>query len=139
MKRKLVATLLGLFSVFSAFAMNMDNVTMVSYEQGWFDSRGTIALKNNTGEVKITDYLFGDYRHNESEGSNSLFEGFWLFAFLAAIICIGIAVGLYALVAVMAQQRHRNVVVWILLSMIASPLLMIIILLCIGDSQKDQE
>ena len=25
-------------------------VTMVSYEQGWLDSRGTLALKNNTNE-----------------------------------------------------------------------------------------
>ena len=39
--------------------------------------------------------------------------------------------------AVMAQQRHRNVAVWILLSMLSSPLIMVIILLCIGDSQTD--
>lgn len=191
-----------------------DDVTMVSYEQGWLDDRGTIALRNNTNEeirnvafqityldmsgkaldyeefkksvsiapgmtrkidisayehdrfyhyyksenkpggspsfkieykllgynteeIKTDDDLSGDYRHDESEGFNSLFEGFWLFALLAAILCIGIAVGLYVLVAVMAQQRHRNVVVWILLSMLASPLIMVIILLCIGDSQAD--
>ena len=137
MKGKLVATLLGLFVVFSAFAVNLDDVTMVSYEQGWFDSRGTIALKNITGEFTITDYLSRDFWHGESEGSNPLFEGFWLFALLAAFLCISIAVGLYVLVAVMAQQRHRNVVVWILLSMLASPLIMVIILLCIGDSQAD--
>ena len=191
-----------------------DDVTMVSYEQGWLDSRGTIALKNNTNEeihnvafqityldmsgkaldyeeftesitiapgmtrkidipayehdrnyhyyksenkpggspsfkieykllnynikeVKADDDLYGDYRHDESEGFSSLFDGFWLFAILAAILCIGIAVGLYVLVAVMAQQRHKNVVVWILLSMLVSPLIMVIILLCIGDSQTD--
>jgi hypothetical protein len=116
-----------------------DDVTMVSYEQGWFDSGGTIALKNITGEFKITDYLSRDFWHGESEGSNSLFDGFWLFALLAAFLCISIAVGLYVLVAVMAQQRHRNVVVWILLSMLVSPLVMVIVLLCIGDSQKDQD
>ena len=74
MKRKLVATLLGLFVVFSAFAANLNHVMMTS-----------IKTEN----------------------------------------------------AVMAQQRHRNVVVWILLSMLASPLIMVIILLCIGDSQAD--
>ena len=216
MKGKLVATLLGLFVVVSAFAVNLEDVTMVSYEQGWFDSGGTIALRNNTNEeirnvafqityldmsgtaldyeefkksvsiapgmtrkidisayehdrfyhyyksenkpggspsfkieykllgynteeIKTDDDLSGDYRHDESEGFNSLFEGFWLFALLAAIICISIAVGLYVLVAVMAQQRHRNVVVWILLSMLVSPLVMVIVLWCIGDSQKDQD
>ena len=110
MKRKLVATLLGLFVVFSAFAANLNHVMMTSIK---------------SGNIPV------------SEGFSSLFDGFWLFAILAAILCIGIAVGLYVLVAVMAQQRHRSVVAWILLSMIASPLLMIIILLCIGDSQKD--
>ena len=110
MKRKLVATLLGLFVVFSAFAANLNHVMMTSIK---------------SGNIPV------------SEGFSSLFDGFWLFAILAAVLCIGIAVGLYVLVAVMAQQRHRNVVVWILLSMLASPLIMVIILLCIGDSQAD--
>lgn len=110
MKGKLVATLLGLFVVFSAFAANLNHVMMTSIK---------------SGNIPV------------SEGFSSLFDVFWLFAILAAILCIGIAVGLYVLVAVMAQQRHRNVVVWILLSMLASPLIMVIILLCIGDSQTD--
>lgn len=39
------------------------------------------------------------------------------------------------MVAVMAQKRNRNVVIWILLSLIATPLLMIIILLAIGENK----
>ena len=36
-----------------AFAFDKNDVTMVSYEQGWLDSNGTIALRNNTDkEVK---------------------------------------------------------------------------------------
>ena len=50
MKQKLVATVLGLLIVFSAFAVNKDDITMVSYEQSWLDYRGTIALKNNTNK-----------------------------------------------------------------------------------------
>ena len=49
---------------------------------------------------------------------------------------IGIAVGLYVLVAVMAQKRNRSVVVWVLLSLLATPLLMIIILLAIGKNEN---
>ena len=58
---------------------------------------------------------------------------------LFAIIAIGIAIGLYVLVALMAQKRHRNVVIWVLLSLLASPLLIAIILLAIGDSRKGEE
>ena len=36
-----------------AFAFDKNDVTMVSYEQGWSDDNGTIALRNNTDkEVK---------------------------------------------------------------------------------------
>ena len=28
----------------------LNAVTMVSYEQGWIDTKGTLALKNNTNE-----------------------------------------------------------------------------------------
>ena len=73
MKRKLVATLLGLFVVFSAFAANLNHVMMTSIK---------------SGNIPV------------SEGFSSLFDGFWLFAILAAILCIGIAVGLYVLVSI---------------------------------------
>ena len=54
----------------------------------------------------------------------------------AALVVIGIVIGMYVLVAVMAKNRHREVVVWLLLSFLASPLLIIIILLCIGDDES---
>jgi hypothetical protein len=59
-----------------------------------------------------------------------------LFIILAVIAVIILAIGLYVLVAVMAKKRHRDVAVWVLLSIIASPILIIIILLCIGDDEK---
>ena len=100
-------------------------------------------------EYKLLDYnkeelaekdngLYREFGNDEYENHNSSFEWFWLIAIIAALAGISIMVGLYVLVAVLAQQRHRNVVAWILLSMISSPLLIIIILLCIGDSQKEQ-
>ena len=52
------------------------------------------------------------------------------------LFSIGITVGLYVLVAVMAKDRNRRVVVWILLSLLATPILMIIILLVIGKNER---
>ena len=59
-----------------------------------------------------------------------------LFLILAAIAAIALVIGLYVLVAIMAKNRHREVAIWVLLSIIASPILIIIILLCIGDDER---
>lgn len=53
MKKQLFTLLTGLFVLLQTFAAPIDStkaVTMVSYEQGWMDSNGTLALKNNTSE-----------------------------------------------------------------------------------------
>ncbi len=55
---------------------------------------------------------------------------------IAVLLFLSIAIGLYVLVAVMAKNRHREVVLWVLLSFLASPILIIIILLCIGDDEN---
>lgn len=60
----------------------------------------------------------------------------FLVLFLAAIL-IAIAVGLYVMVAKMAKSRNRNVAVWLLLSFIATPILIAIILLCLGDAENE--
>ncbi len=48
------------------------------------------------------------------------------------IIGLVLYFGLYVLVAIMAKNRNRNPVFWILLSIFGSPLLMCIILLALG-------
>ena len=61
--------------------------------------------------------------------------GWYVFlVIIVSLFILGIGIGLYVLVAVMAKKRNRNVVLWILLSLVGTPLLMIIILLCIGDA-----
>lgn len=55
---------------------------------------------------------------------------------LAVLAGIAVTIGLYVLVAVMAKDRHREVALWLLLSIVASPILIIIILLCIGDDER---
>lgn len=62
-----------------------------------------------------------------------------LLAIIVSLFILGIGIGLYVLVAVMAKKRNRNVVLWVLLSLVGTPLLMIIILLCIGDADENNE
>lgn len=53
-KHRIFMLLLGLLMAVSSFALSKDSlraVTMVSYEQGWQDSEGTLALKNNTNKA----------------------------------------------------------------------------------------
>ena len=60
-----------------------------------------------------------------------------LIGMLFLLLIIGAWVGLYIMVAVMAQSRNRSVVIWVLLSIIATPILMIIILLIVGDEDRE--
>lgn len=214
-KRFSIALLSILLSVVAfASEKNLEkDITMVSYEQGWLDSSGTLALKNNTSEeVKnvvflityldmsgneldyeeysryvniapgmtkkldipayeydrsyhyyksenrptgspsfkirfqlkdynveekvtetIDDIPLGKYTYERSSGNESLYL---IIAIVGLLFFISITVGLYVLVAVMAQKYNRSVVLWILLSFIATPLLMIIILLAIGKNEN---
>ncbi len=207
MRKRIQITLLSLFLLipFSVFGFTDTDVTMVSYEQSWLDTEGTLSLKNNTNEeihnihfiisyldmsdnqmdykeffeevriapgmtkkLDIEPYEHDrDYQYYMTKGSpnhpefkikfelkgynlneeafedESYDSGFvtpdssssFLIMLLAfGIIGLGVTVGLYILVAVMAQKRHRNVAAWVLLSILGTPLLMAIILLVLGDN-----
>lgn len=56
---------------------------------------------------------------------------------LAVIIFIGFCIGLYVLVAVMARERNRSQVLWVLVALVTTLILGINILLCIGLSCDD--
>lgn len=222
MKKLFFTLLTGFFVLLQTFAAPSDStnaVTMVSYEQNWIDSRGTLALKNNTSEtirnvtflityldmsgreldyeeffkevdiepgktrkIDIRAYEHGrDYHYYKSEnrpGGSPAFKikfelkkynsakassdseyrnpfGVYdtetdkdsgigegaviIIAVIAGIFILAAIVGLYVLVAVMAKKRNRNVALWVLLSVIASPLLIIIILLVIGEDSRIDE
>lgn len=219
--KRVFVILINVFLMVSAFATNKDlekDVTMISYEQGWLDYQGTLALKNNTNEeirnvkfqityldmagnpldyeeymkyvsiapkmtkkldipayehdrnyhyyksenmpggspsfkikFQLKDYnvekrdtedLYADnsfegfdYRHSDEKDNNK--DSYYVIIVLVAMLfVVGISVGTYVLVAVMAQRRNRSVVLWVLLSLLATPLLMIIILLCIGKDER---
>lgn len=216
--KRIIIALLSIFFSVIAYATEKDlekDITMVSYEQSWLDSYGTLALKNNTSEdirnvvflityldmsgkeldyeefkekvdiapgmtrkldipayeqnrqyhyyktkdefghpafkikFKLKDYNVEDiggedieeadpynllYNQNDahSDGREELYIPLFI---IIALLAIGIHVGLYVLVAFMAQKRNRSVVGWIFLSLIATPVLMAIILLVIGDNR----
>lgn len=204
--------LLVLTSQFTAVGKNsVPAVEMVSYEQTWLDSNGTIALKNNTDtdihnvsfqleyldmEGKPQDYetftydieiapgmtkkldipayeherFYHYYKTKDSYGHPTFKLNYKLKEFNSTIIesdefqsdseskegqqekrssdltvgilmlivlffGFGIYVGSYVLVAVMAKRRNRNPVIWLLLSFIATPVLICIILLIVGNAQ----
>lgn len=214
--KRISIALLSIFISVVAFAANKDlenDITMVSYEQSWLDSKATLALKNNSSEevknvlfliiyldmsgneldyeeftrrvsiapgmtrkldipayehdrnyhyyksenmpggspsfkikFKLKDYNvedevveesiddnpFSTYDYDSSSGN----EGGYV-SIIASLLFISITIGLYVLVAVMAQKRNRNVVVWVLLSLFVTPLLTIFTLLVIGENKNN--
>ena len=218
--KRITFFIISLYIVISAFAATKDlanDISMVSYEQSWLDSKGTLALKNNTNEeihdvvfqivyldmsgnpidyedftkeisiapgmtrkLDIPAYEHSRYYHyfkseNMPGGSPAFKIKFQLkdynvkndpiekannissdnnqnnvkeqinineiskiniiILFVAVLVMSGICVFMYILVAVMAQKRNRSVVIWVFLSLIATPLLMILILLVIGKNE----
>jgi len=203
--KKFILSILLTITASVSYAISNDSinaVTMVSYEQSWLDSEGTLALKNNTSEpiknlsfvityqdmngndmdykefsfdvdiapgmtkkIDVPAYEHSRYYHYyktkdeyghpsfkikyelkgynlskeeiselDYDGGNAN-EGLYIGITIAIVLLFfGIVIGLYVLVAVMAKKRHRNVVLWLLLSFIATPLLIAIILLCVGNS-----
>ena len=206
MRRIIVLFLIAFpLCAFAASEDASDAVSMVSYEQGWLDVKGTLALRNNTDEtvrnvtyqIKYLDMNGKDldyekyttkvdiapgmtkkvdipaYEHDRhysfytSEASISeprkfkisfevisynddlsaddevldedgrslnfgLNGGGSMASVIMLLIIIGVCVGLYVLVAQMAKRRNRNAALWVLVSLFATPVLAIILLLCIG-------
>ena len=64
---------------------------------------------------------------------------FLIFTIVAAVLALGFSAGLYVLVALMAKHRNRNVVLWVVVSLLATPVLAIIILLCIGTEYSSSD
>ena len=214
MNKKTLTALICLFMSISLFASSKSaetDISMVSYEQSWLDSEGTLALKNNTNEnihnikflivyqdmsgkqlhyeefskkvsiapgmtrkINIKAYEHErNYHYYKSENlpggspafkiefklldyntaspqkreypldsdteaeTDEIFYSLLPFLYIIfVLLTIGICIGSYVLVAVMAKKRKREAAVWILLSFFATPILIIIILLCIGDADR---
>lgn len=198
--KRILMLLMPVFLMVSALASGKDlerDVTMVSYEQSWLDSEGTLSLKNNTGEdvrrvvfrivyldmsdneldyedfkmnvdiapgmtkrVNIPAYEHAHYyNYYLSEGSpvnerpafkirfelkdyDGALSGNLLKTLPTGkdvahpLLLVSAVIGLYFLVLAMAQRRNRNAVAWVLFSIVATPLLAVLILLLIGRSHR---
>lgn len=60
--------------------------------------------------------------------------GFAILGLLVATVTLAIVVALYVLVAKMAERRNRSAVAWLIVAFLGSPLLAIILLLCLGEA-----
>ena len=88
-------------------------------------------------KFKIAFELIG-YNLEDQQDSQDSKEGIYILSslFIFIIVCLGVYIGLYVLVAVISQRNKRNVVIWLLLSLVLSPLLTLIILLFIGKDNN---
>lgn len=61
-----------------------------------------------------------------------------MLAVLFLLVFMGVVAGLFVLVSLIAQRNNRNPILWVLLSFVAGPIIVIIILLCIGKDKNDE-
>lgn len=62
-----------------------------------------------------------------------------LIGLVLGLFFLGLSVGLYILVALMAKNRNRSVIGWIVLSLFISPFFAALILLVVGNSNRPSE
>ncbi len=88
---------------------------------------------------ELKDYNFEDDQHEDVEyGRGECLSPLAIIIpiILLAIFLFAIAIGLYVLAGIMAKRRHRSVALWVIISILTTPILAIIILLCVGDSDE---
>ncbi len=92
-------------------------------------------LKGYNQEAKVkSSYQTTKELSDESDDDSGKIA---IVSIVAFILVLGFVIGLYVLVAVMAQKRNRSAVLWVFVSLFTTPILVIIILLCIGRSHDD--
>jgi len=62
-----------------------------------------------------------------------------IYAFISLAL-FGLVVWLFIfLPASMAERRNRSIFIWVLISLVGSPLLAVLLLLALGDAPEEQE
>ena len=115
-------------------------IDITAYEHNrcyhYYKSEGVYDNTSFKIKFQLKDY---NVEPNELPGSGNGLHSYWFMSIIVLFIAIGITVGIFVLVAVMAKKRNRNAALWILLSIIATPMLVIIILLCIGKAERNTD
>lgn len=77
-------------------------------------------------------------KHFFKEADLSAFEG--LGAIAVTVIILALIIGLVVLLpASMARDRNRSALMWVLISIVGSPLLAILLLIALGNAPNDPE
>lgn len=229
--KRFLSIIIVLAFIGTLFGQDNEAVSMVSYEQSWLDSNGTIALKNNTDtrisnvsmrivyfDMNDTQLDYADYtvrvdiapgmvkktsipayessrhyhyyktpgsagntkfkisfallgyngatsgsseeiQHSDSEylmGPNSLddmdvspdyalrnnrssADDAALLVLIMIAVFFVFSSGLFVIVAVLAYKKNRNVIGWVLLAMLTTPILSILLLLLVGTDRNVQQ
>ena len=85
---------------------------------------------------KLKDYNIANTDEDAQQTADDTVSA--IIGVIIILVIIAITIGIYVLVGVLAKRRNRSVLLWILLGLITTPLLAIIILLCIGPAEPRQ-
>jgi len=118
---------------------------MRSYE--YYKTRSPYSSSHPTFKVKFTLIGYNDSSnaaiHNTYDTEISDHDSSWglgiggtILGLFAVTSVLGIIIGMYVLIARMAKKRNRDPAVWVLLSFVFSPFLIIFILLIAGHSHN---
>lgn len=88
----------------------------------------------NLPQKEKTDTVSTMGQLSARDSSNTTNDEYGYIMIIMILVILGIYVGSYVLVALMAQRRNRNPAMWILLSFFMTPVLICIILLVIGKN-----
>ena len=133
--KRITFTLISLLLMMTAFAAGQDlanDTTMVPYEETSAVSEAPLIVDDDIDDLDDLDDIddiddLSDLKNLDKE------DKFYLVVAIGIIVlAITISIILYVLVAVMAKKRNRSVIGWVLLSLLATPVITIIILLVIG-------
>ena len=67
------------------------------------------------------------------------FVGIIILVLLCVAVVLTIVIGLYLLVAKMAERRNRSAVAWLVVSFFIGPIFTIVLLLCLGEAKNKEQ
>ena len=133
--KRITFTLISLLLMMTAFAAGQDlanDTTMVPYEETSAVSEAPLIVDDDMNDLDDLDDI-DDIDDLSALKNLDKEDKFYLVVAIGIIVlAITISIILYVLVAVMAKKRNRSVIGWVLLSLLATPVITIIILLVIG-------
>lgn len=122
-----------LFAYYQSETYDKKKAFKVSYKLMTYNNKPVYT--DDTGEAELDSSADNDESDKAQSSSDWNFRGWeFLIILIFLFLMLGGYIGLYALVLVMAKRRRRNPVGWVLVAILATPLLAILLLLIAGQS-----